>query len=37
MGDISAAVEQSTALRDFVRECNRGNQLRFVLDVDELD
>ena len=36
VGDISEWVERSTALRDFVRECNRGQQLRFVADVDEL-
>ena len=36
VGDISAAVEQSTALRDFVRESNRGRQLWFVADSAEL-
>jgi hypothetical protein len=36
VGDISTAVERSDALRDFVRECNRGHQLRFVADVAEL-
>lgn len=37
VGDISAAVERSDALRDFVRECNRGRQLRFVADAGELE
>jgi hypothetical protein len=36
VGDISAALERSTALRDFVRECNRGQQLWFVADEAEL-
>ena len=36
VGDISEWVERSTAFRDFVRECNRGNQLRFVADVNQL-
>ena len=36
VGDISAAVARSTALRDFVREANRGRQLWFVADDAEL-
>ena len=36
VGDITAAVEASTALRDFVRESNRGAQLWFVADEAEL-
>ena len=36
VGDISEALERSTALRDFVRECNRGHHLRFVAGIDEL-
>jgi hypothetical protein len=36
VGDIRAHVEQSNALRDFVRECNRGRQLWFVADTAEL-
>ncbi|MEU5885073.1 DUF4180 domain-containing protein [Spirillospora sp. NPDC047279] len=36
VGDISAYVERSDALRDFVRECNRGRQTWFVGDLDEL-
>jgi hypothetical protein len=37
VGDISAHVERSTALRDFVHEANRGNQLWFVATAEELD
>jgi hypothetical protein len=33
VGDIAA---DSQALRDFVRECNRGRQVWFVADADEL-
>ena len=36
VGDISELLEQSTALRDFVRESNRGQQLWFVADEDDL-
>jgi hypothetical protein len=36
-GDISAAVAASDALRDFVRECNRGAQVWFVADRTELE
>ncbi|ANZ40652.1 alpha/beta hydrolase [Lentzea guizhouensis] len=37
VGDISAYVERSTALRDFVYESNQGRQLWFVADEAELD
>src|SRR3954447_20018149 len=36
VGDISAHVENSTALRDLVRESNRGKHVWFVADLDEL-
>lgn len=36
IGDISAHVAQSDALRDFVWESNRGQQVWFVADLDEL-
>lgn len=36
VGDIAAFVEASDALRDFVRESNRGRHVWFVRDVDEL-
>jgi hypothetical protein len=36
VGDISDALAESGALRDFVRESNRGRQLWFVADGDEL-
>ncbi|WP_028062223.1 DUF4180 domain-containing protein [Solirubrobacter soli] len=36
VGDISEWVAESTALRDFVRECNRGRSLWFVADDAEL-
>jgi hypothetical protein len=36
VGDISAYVARSDALRDFVYEANRGRQLWFVADADEL-
>lgn len=36
VGDVSAHVEASTALRDFVVECNRGSQALFVADLEEL-
>jgi hypothetical protein len=36
VGDISRYVDESTALRDFVREANRGNQVLFMATVDEL-
>lgn len=37
VGDISAHVAGSSALRDFVYESNRGRQLWFVADEAELD
>ncbi|WP_415950741.1 DUF4180 domain-containing protein [Streptomyces sp. KLOTTS4A1] len=37
VGDITAHVAASTALRDFVRECNRGTQTWFVTDLAELE
>lgn len=36
LGDIAHYVEQSTALRDFVYETNRGSQIWFVANPDEL-
>jgi Domain of unknown function (DUF4180) len=36
VGDISASVAASTALRDFVREANRGTQTWFVATETEL-
>ncbi|MGP3976285.1 DUF4180 domain-containing protein [Streptomyces sp. 8N114] len=36
VGDISPHLEASSALRDFVRECNRGRQTWFLADVEEL-
>ena len=37
VGDISAHVAASTALRDLVTESNRGEHVWFVADLDELD
>jgi hypothetical protein len=37
LGDISRYVDESTALRDFVRESNRGNQFCFIASREELD
>lgn len=37
LGDISRHTEASSALRDFVRECNRGTQTWFLADAAELD
>jgi hypothetical protein len=37
VGDISAAVAASGALRDYVRECNRGRHVWFVADMAELE
>jgi hypothetical protein len=37
LGDISGYVAQSRALKDFVYETNRGNQVWFVKDLQELD
>ncbi|MEV1022638.1 DUF4180 domain-containing protein [Streptomyces sp. NPDC050264] len=36
LGDIDARTAASTALRDFVRESNRGRQLWFLPDADAL-
>ncbi len=36
IGDVSAHVATSTALRDFVTEANRGNQTWFVADEADL-
>lgn len=36
VGDVSAEVADSDALRDFIRESNRGNSVWFVETVDEL-
>ncbi|MFI8966027.1 DUF4180 domain-containing protein [Streptomyces sp. NPDC053493] len=36
LGDIASHVEESPALRDFVRECNRGTQIWFVADTEAL-
>jgi hypothetical protein len=36
MGDISRRMTESKALRDWVRECNRGRQVWFVATVEEL-
>jgi hypothetical protein len=37
VGDVSAAVSRSDALRDFVRESNRGRHVWFVADLAELE
>jgi Domain of unknown function (DUF4180) len=36
VGDLSEQIAASDALRDFVRECDRGSQVFFVADVEEL-
>ncbi|MGW2271040.1 DUF4180 domain-containing protein [Streptomyces yangpuensis] len=36
LGDISRHTAASPALRDFVRECNRGRQTWFLADTEEL-
>jgi len=36
VGDISDRMAASEALRDWVRECNRGRQVWFVKDLKEL-
>lgn len=36
LGDISRYTAASSALRDFVRECNRGRQTWFLADAEEL-
>lgn len=37
LGDISQHVAQSRALRDFVYEANRGNQVWFMTNMQELN
>jgi hypothetical protein len=37
IGDITRHLEASSAFRDYVRETNRGRQVWFVADLDELD
>ena len=37
VGDISEHVARSNALRDWVFECNRGNDLCFVASIEELE
>lgn len=37
VGDVSQAVAGSNALRDFVRESNRGRHVWFVADMAELE
>ena len=36
VGDLSAEIAESTALRDFVTESNRGRHVWFVADLEEL-
>lgn len=36
VGDVSRYTEQSSAVGDFVREANRGNQITFVSRLEEL-
>ncbi|MFN8516260.1 MAG: DUF4180 domain-containing protein [Thermomicrobiales bacterium] len=36
VGDIAAQLAASNALRDWVRECNRGHELWFVASFEEL-
>lgn len=36
VGDVAGHVERSSALRDLVRECNRGRDTWFVADLEEL-
>lgn len=37
VGDVSDAVARSDALRDYIRECNRGRHVWFVADMAELE
>lgn len=37
LGDITAQLETSAALRDYVRETNQGRHVWFVADLDELN
>jgi len=34
IGDLSEYIQKSTALRDFVYECNNGNQIAFIETLD---
>ncbi len=36
VGDVSTQVAASDALRDFIIECDRGNEIYFAKDVDAL-
>ena len=36
VGDISKHISESSALRDFVREANRGDQIWFVASLEDL-
>jgi hypothetical protein len=37
LGDISEHLKESSALKDFVRECNRGSQFWFLANRDQLE
>jgi hypothetical protein len=37
VGDVAQRAQESTAFRDLVRESNRGRQVWFVTDLEELD
>lgn len=37
VGDISAHLQESSALRDFVYECNKGSNVWFLAHLDELN
>lgn len=37
VGDLAAELAGSSALRDYVRECNRGRQVIFATDAAELE
>lgn len=37
VGDVSAHTASSRAFRDFVRECNRGREVLWVREIDELE
>jgi hypothetical protein len=36
VGDVTAAIQNSSAFRDFVRESNRGKTIWFVAHMEEL-
>lgn len=36
LGDISAHLDESSSLRDFVGECNAGREIWFLASLDEL-